>query len=281
MHVCTAVHDLRARLSACRAPSFVPTMGHLHDGHAALVRAARAHGDVTVASIFVNRLQFGPTEDFDTYPRSLEADCALLAGAGCDLVFVPSDAEIYPEAQTFSVLPDPRLAGVLEGAFRPGFFTGVATVVMKLFACVRPTCAVFGEKDYQQLLVIQRMARQFCLDIDIVGVATRRAPDGLAHSSRNVYLSAAERQEASHLHAVLSAAKRRLLEGRTAAAEIERDACAELAQRGWQPDYVAVREATRLRSPGAHRDLVVLGAARLGRTRLTDNLKVTLPRRSP
>src|SRR5690349_17615617 len=187
MYIAHTIAELREHLSAFKRPAFVPTMGNLHDGHLALIEQAKPLGDITVASIFVNRLQFLPHEDFDQYPRTLQVDADKLQAAGCDLLFAPSEADLYPEPQTFKVQPDPRLADILEGQFRPGFFTGVCTVVMKLFMCVQPRVAVFGKKDYQQLMVIRRMVRQFAMPIEIVAGETARAADGLALSSRNGY----------------------------------------------------------------------------------------------
>jgi pantoate--beta-alanine ligase len=272
MHIVHTLSELRKRLAAYRKPAFVPTMGNLHDGHIALVRQAGSLGDVTVASVFVNRLQFLPHEDFDTYPRTLEADAAKLAAAGCDLLFAPSERELYPEPQTFKVLPDPRIADILEGQFRPGFFTGVCTVVMKLFQCVQPRAAVFGKKDYQQLMVIRRMAQQFALPVDIVAGETQRAADGLALSSRNGYLSAAERQEAVHLSRALAHMAQQARAG-VASAALEAEAMESLRGRGWQPDYLTLRRRSDLQPPQPGDELVVLGAARLGATRLIDNLE--------
>jgi pantoate--beta-alanine ligase len=273
MHVVHTIAELRERLANARRAAFVPTMGNLHDGHVALVRKAKPLGDVTVASIFVNRLQFLPHEDFDTYPRTLEADAERLAAAGCDLLFAPLERELYPEPQTFKVMPDPRLADILEGQFRPGFFTGVCTVVLKLFQCVQPCLAIFGKKDYQQLLVIRHMARQFALPIDIAAGETERAADRLALSSRNGYLSEAERREAPNLARALAHMAQRARAGEAHAA-IEAEAMESLRQRGWHPEYMAVRRRADLQ-PGAPGDeLVALGAARLGSTRLIDNFEV-------
>ncbi|KAF1044782.1 pantoate--beta-alanine ligase [Xylophilus sp.] len=278
MHIARTLDDLRATLDAQPArPVLVPTMGNLHGGHIALVRQAVALGGPVAASIFVNRLQFLPHEDFDTYPRTFEADCAKLADAGCDVVFAPAEAELYPEPQTFRVQPDPALADILEGQFRPGFFGGVCTVVLKLFNAVQPRAAVFGQKDYQQLAVIRRMVRQFALPIEIVAGATQRADDGLALSSRNGYLSDAERQEAVQLPLALRRLSGAVRAGGTAGlAALERDAEAALAARGWQPDYLTVRRRGDLLppAPGDTAPLVVLGAARLGGTRLIDNLEI-------
>ncbi|MGB4061361.1 MAG: pantoate--beta-alanine ligase [Burkholderiaceae bacterium] len=276
--------DLRAALAPFQSPSFVPTMGNLHDGHLDLVRQAVPLGDVTVASIFVNRLQFAPNEDFDTYPRTLQADCDKLAAAGCDVVFAPNERDLYPEAQTFTVAPDQALANILEGHFRPGFFTGVCTVVMKLFQCVYaeakgPRHALFGKKDYQQLMVIRRMVEQFALPITVVGGETQRAADGLALSSRNGYLSAPERAEAVQLSQALrqlAEAARALPAGADFAAALgtlEHDAVQALNRRGWRTDYLTVRRRRDLQAPAHGDSLVVLGASRLGATRLIDNLE--------
>ncbi|MEY4750279.1 MAG: hypothetical protein RIQ60_2493 [Pseudomonadota bacterium] len=281
MHVIHTIAELRHRLAGDDSTAFVPTMGNLHDGHLALVREARrlnAGAGPVVASIFVNRLQFLPHEDFDRYPRTLAHDCELLQGAGCDLVFAPDEAELYPEPQAFKVLPPAALADILEGEFRPGFFTGVCTVVMKLLQCVQPAVAVFGQKDYQQLKVIEQMVRQFALPTRIVGAPTIRAADGLALSSRNGYLSATERGEAVALSRTLQeliAGARDL--GRPLA-QLEAQAHAALRERGWAPDYLTLRRRSDLLPPDdAQRQsglpLVALGAARLGATRLIDNLE--------
>jgi len=281
MQVARTIPELRQLLAASQKPAFVPTMGNLHDGHLTLVRQAKPLGDTMVASIFVNRLQFLPHEDFDSYPRTFEADCAKLEAAGCDVVFAPRESDLYPVPQTFKVQPDPALADILEGQFRPGFFTGVCTVVMKLFSAVfagRPAgVAVFGQKDYQQLMVIRQMVQQFALPIEVVGGATRRADDQLALSSRNGYLSEAERAEAVQL----SLALRALARDAAAAADglatqlpaLEARAMDALRARGWQPDYLTVRRRADLQPPQAGDALVALGAARLGTTRLIDNLE--------
>lgn len=282
MKIITTIAELRTHLAAFKRPAFVPTMGNLHDGHLALVRQAKPLGDVLVASIFVNRLQFLPHEDFDTYPRTLQADCAALQAAGCDVVFAPSEAELYPQPQTFRITPPTELTDLLEGHFRPGFFTGVCTVVMKLFACVQPRVAVFGQKDYQQLMVIRQMVQQFALPIDIIGGPTLRAADGLALSSRNNYLNAQERVEAVQLAQALQAMARALRSGAIDVAALEQQAMAALAARGWQPDYLTVRRRSNLQTPTVTEvatlandaGLVVLGAAKLGKTRLIDNLEV-------
>jgi pantoate--beta-alanine ligase len=264
MNVVRTVAELR-RAAAGSPLAFVPTMGNLHAGHLALVALARAHATRVAASIFVNRLQFAPGEDFDRYPRSFAADCEKLAAAGVELVFAPDEGVLYPEPQDFAVDPGP-LGEELEGRFRPGFFRGVATVVLKLFNCVQPRIAVFGKKDYQQLLIVRRMARQLDLPLDIVAGETVREADGLAMSSRNGYLSAAERTEAPRLARTL----REVAAGRLSAPQ----ALQALRDAGWQPDYVEVRRSADLAAPRAgDRARVVLGAARLGATRLIDNLE--------
>lgn len=279
MRVIHTLAELRATLAgpAASRPAFVPTMGNLHDGHLSLVRQARAlvgPAVPVVASIFVNRLQFGPNEDFDRYPRTLARDCELLEGAGCDIVFAPDEAELYPQPQTFKVLPDPALADLLEGHFRPGFFTGVCTVVMKLLQCVQPQVAVFGKKDYQQLMVLSNMVRELALPIEIVPGDTIRAADGLALSSRNGYLSAAERAEAPRLNRQLVRIRERVQAGERDYLRLETEAMAELAAHGWHPDYVTVRRRSDLQPPSGGEALVVLAAARLGTTRLIDNLEI-------
>lgn len=282
MRVIHHIGELRQHLAAFDSPAFVPTMGNLHEGHLSLIRQAKPLGDVTVASIFVNRLQFLPHEDFDTYPRTLQADCAKLEATGCDVVFAPSEQELYPEPQGFKVHPPAHLADMLEGHFRPGFFTGVSTVVLKLFQIVfgqsRGTGhAVFGLKDYQQLMVIRQMVRQFALPIHIHGGAIERAPDGLALSSRNSYLNAEERTEAVQLSIALHALAAGVLGGVHNLAALEQQATQHLTQRGWQVDYLTVRRRLDLQAPETADlqagQLVALGAARLGRTRLIDNLE--------
>jgi pantoate--beta-alanine ligase len=272
MQIAHTVRELRDILAGYRRPAFVPTMGNLHEGHLALVARARPLGDATVASIFVNRLQFLPHEDFDSYPRTWDSDCEKLQAAGCDVLFAPSETELYPEAQTYKVHPPAELADILEGHFRPGFFVGVSTVVMKLFGCVQPRVAVFGKKDYQQLMVIRGLVRQFALPIEIVAGETQRADDGLALSSRNGYLSGAERQEAVQLSLALKrmAAQARAGESIDAIEAQARDA---LLSRGWKPDYLTIRRRADLQAPGAGDSLVALGAAKLGTTRLIDNLE--------
>ena len=274
------VHTIAALRAALPVPgtcTFVPTMGNLHDGHLALVRQAAAHGLPVVVSIFVNRLQFAPHEDFDRYPRTLARDCELLQPAGCNIVFAPDEHELCPEAQTFTVRPDPAMADILEGHFRPGFFTGVSTVVMKLFNAVQPRVALFGKKDYQQLLVIRRMTQQFALPIIIEAAETSRADDGLALSSRNGYLSATERAKAIELSQALRTLAERFGDGVAPSEVLEAQALAALVAHGWQPDYLTVRRQIDLSAPSDDDQRggawVALGAARLGATRLIDNLE--------
>ncbi|WP_198082888.1 pantoate--beta-alanine ligase [Variovorax sp. E3] len=274
MYIAHTIEELRGRLSASKRPAFVPTMGNLHDGHIALMKQAKPLGDATVASIFVNRLQFLPHEDFDTYPRTWDSDCEKLRAAGCDVLFAPTEKVLYPEPQTCKVHPDPALADILEGHFRPGFFIGVCTVVMKLFQCVQPRVAVFGKKDYQQLMMIRHMVRQFALPVEIVGGETFRADDGLALSSRNGYLSKDERAEAVQLSKALKAMAEAVRAGERDLAAIEARAMQSLAQRGWQPDYLVLRRRSDLQAPEAGEPLVALAAARLGNTRLIDNLEI-------
>ena len=281
MKLIHTIAELRSALPTPGRCAFVPTMGNLHEGHFSLVRHAKTHGLPVVASVFVNRLQFAPHEDFDRYPRTLERDCEGLRNAGCDLVFAPDERELYPQPQVYKVLPDPALGDILEGHFRPGFFTGVCTVVMKLFACVQPAVAVFGKKDYQQLMVIQRMVTQFALPILIQGVDTSRSGAGLALSSRNGYLSAAEREEALALSQELQLLAKQVREHPgVPLATLEAQAHAAMTARGWQPDYLTLRRRADLLPPTAQERSalptdawVVLGAARLGTTRLIDNLE--------
>jgi pantoate--beta-alanine ligase len=270
----TALQPHRGRIA------FVPTMGNLHPGHLALVEEARRRvgpEGCVVASIFVNRLQFLPHEDFDQYPRTLARDAELLERVGCDVVFAPAETELYPQPQVYKVHPPAALADLLEGEFRPGFFVGVCTVVMKLFQAVQPDVAVFGQKDYQQLKVIEGMVRQFAMPIEIVGLPTVRAQDGLALSSRNGYLSAGERHDAVLLSRVLAQVGAEV-RGGAAPGEAEARAADTLREHGWAPDYVSVRRRDDLLAPSAQElkagaPLVVLAAARLGQTRLIDNLE--------
>ena len=277
MRVIHSVTKLRAALRGEPETAFVPTMGNLHAGHIALAAQAKQVGRPVVASIFVNPLQFGAGEDFERYPRTLAADCEKLAAVGTDLVFAPGAAEMYPEPQTFQVVPP--LAGELCGAQRPGHFQGVATVVLKLFNIVQPRYAVFGKKDYQQLHILKGLVRQFNLPIEIVDGETVRAEDGLALSSRNGYLSPAERAEAPRLYATLQQAAAKLMAGEPDFDAIEAEAGTELARHGWAVDYVSIRsQATLLPPATGETALVILAAARLGGTRLIDNLELALNR---
>ena len=283
MLIARTVAELRQHLSAYKKPAFVPTMGNLHEGHLSLMRMAKAQGDISVASIFVNRLQFLPGEDFASYPRTFDSDCDKLRSVGCDLLFAPDETELYPQVQSFKLLPDPALADILEGQFRPGFFTGVCTVVLKLFHCVfahSGGVAVFGQKDFQQLLILRRMMSQLAMPIDIVTGATTRAPDGLALSSRNGYLSTEERAEAVQLSVALNqlaqAVRAAAGSGGFNVAAAEAAAMAGLRHRGWAPDYITLRHQHDLSPVTAvgSEPMVVLGAARLGKTRLIDNFEV-------
>lgn len=282
MKIISSIHDLRDQLRGQNRAAFVPTMGNLHEGHLSLMRLARQHGDPVIASIFVNRLQFGPHEDFDKYPRTFEADIEKLEKEGVYVLFAPTEKDLYPEPQEYRVQPPHNLGDILEGEFRPGFFNGVCTVVLKLFSCVQPKVAVFGKKDYQQLMVIRQMCHQLALPVDIVPGETIRAEDGLALSSRNAYLSKDERQEAVQLIQTLHRIQDQIL-GQTLHAQdiarIEQDAMSYLAGRGWKPDYVCVRQRKNLINAtdtdlANQEPLVVLAAAKLGNTRLIDNLEI-------
>ncbi|MBI3376765.1 MAG: pantoate--beta-alanine ligase [Betaproteobacteria bacterium] len=265
MRIVDSIAQLRDWRSNVGRLAFVPTMGNLHAGHIALVRLARQHAPYVAVSIFVNRLQFAPAEDFGSYPRSFEDDCAKLEAAGVELLFAPGETVLYPEPQGFIVEPPPQ-ANELEGAFRQRFFHGVTTVVLKLFNCVRPEVAVFGKKDYQQLMMVKAMVRQFNLPIQVVAAETEREPDGLAMSSRNGYLSAAERAEAPRLHRLLAA----IAAGTTTCS----NAFDQIAAAGWKPDYFEIRRRRDLAPPQTEdRERVVLAAARLGATRLIDSLE--------
>jgi pantoate--beta-alanine ligase len=274
------IEELRDQLRGQLRVSFVPTMGNLHEGHLALMKLARQHGDPVVASIFVNRLQFGPNEDFDRYPRTLRDDIAKLErDRNVYVLFAPNESELYPEPQNYRVQPPQELGDILEGECRPGFFGGVSTVVLKLFSCVQPRVAVFGKKDYQQLMVIRNMCRQFQLPVEILAHETVRAEDGLALSSRNVYLQPTERTEAPQLFAQLRIMKDKVRAGEADAALLEREATNYLQARGWLVDYIAIRRRRDLHKPShaemlAGEPLVVLAAAKLGATRLIDNLEL-------
>ncbi|MEN9793985.1 MAG: hypothetical protein RJA17_525 [Pseudomonadota bacterium] len=283
MKIVHTIAELRAQLRGQLRTAFVPTMGNLHEGHLSLMRLAAKHGDPVVASIFVNRLQFTPNEDFDRYPRTLEADAQKLEAEGVYVLFAPDEREIYPVPQEFRISPPRDLGDILEGEFRPGFFVGVTTVVMKLFQCVGPQVAVFGKKDYQQQMVIRQMCEQFSLPTEIISAETIRDADGLALSSRNGYLSVQEREEAPVLCRTLQDMRDALV-GRSDVTVadcqfMETQAMAALRQRAWQPDYLSIRLQRNLRPPSqadldAQAPLVILAAARLGSTRLIDNLEV-------
>jgi pantoate--beta-alanine ligase len=277
MQVVHSAAELRAVLAGESGTAFVPTMGNLHAGHVSLIELAKRHGRPVVASVFVNPLQFGAGEDFEHYPRTLEADCEKLAASGCDIVFAPEVAEMYPVAQTFSVEPPESLANDLCGAFRPGHFSGVATVVLKLFNLVQPQVAVFGSKDFQQLLVIRELVRQFNLPIEIMAGATLREADGLAMSSRNAYLGTSERIQAAQLQRELATIVAAVQAGGRDFAALATSAARHLKMAGWRVDYVALRDAATLQPPTpATARLVVLGAAWLGKTRLIDNIETPL-----
>jgi pantoate--beta-alanine ligase len=287
MKIVTDIQELRDHLRGQNRASFVPTMGNLHEGHLSLMRIARQHGDPVIASIFVNRLQFGPHEDFDKYPRTLEEDASKLEKEGVYVLFAPTESVLYPEPQEYRVDPPKQLGDILEGEFRPGFFKGVCTVVLKLFSCVQPKVAVFGKKDYQQLMIIRQMAQQFALPVDIVAGETIRAEDGLALSSRNGFLSAEERVEAPQLqialqnlrHEIRAVLSSSLVTSPSQLVTLEQKTIDALKRRGWAPDYIAIRKRSNLLAPNAEdlaskRDLVILTAAKLGKTRLIDNLEV-------
>ena len=283
MKIISDIQELRDHLRGQNRASFVPTMGNLHEGHLSLMRLARQHGDPVVASIFVNRLQFGPNEDFDSYPRTMQADIDKLEKEGVYILFAPTERDLYPQPQEYRVDPPQQLGDILEGEFRPGFFKGVCTVVLKLLSCVQPKVAVFGKKDYQQLMIIRQMAKQFALPVDIIPGETIRAEDGLALSSRNGYLSIEERLEAPELQKILKEVRARVLDlserNTHSLIEIEKLAVDLLAGRGWQPDYIAIRQQSDLAKASneqlqAGEPLVILTAAKLGNTRLIDNLEI-------
>ena len=281
MEIVTTIAAVRERVAAWRGRgervAFVPTMGNLHAGHISLIELARRHGERFVASIFVNRLQFGPNEDFNHYPRTPDRDARMLEEAGCDLMFQPDVGEMYPSSPQIATRVEvPGLSDILCGEFRPGHFAGVATVVAKLFSIVQPDVAVFGEKDFQQLTVIRRMVVDLCLPVRIVGAPTMREADGLAMSSRNQYLEPAERERAPLIHAALQRVVPRIAAGDSDLAALEREGAESLARAGFRVDYFSVRRAEDLLAPGpGDRDLVVLAAARLGRARLIDNLRAS------
>lgn len=275
MQIITTIAQLRTRLSAESAIAFVPTMGNLHEGHLNLMREARDHGVCVVASIFVNPLQFGPNEDFDQYPRTLEEDSEQLQGL-VDVVFAPSVNEMYPVSQNVFVALPP-VAAELCGAARPSHFCGMATVVLKLLNIVQPQVALFGKKDYQQLYLIRQLVAQLNLPINIVGVETVRALDGLALSSRNQYLTPDERAKAAFLRQLLLGMRLAILQGEGDFTRLQQDAFDDLQQRGWAVDYVSIRQQSDLKvATRRHADLVILAAAKLGQSRLLDNVELDL-----
>ena len=283
MRIISDIQDLRAQMSGQNRVAFVPTMGNLHAGHLSLMKIAAVYGAPVVASIFVNRLQFGPNEDFDKYPRTMQSDVDKLEAEHVYVLFAPSEKDLYPEPQEYRVLPPTQLGDILEGEFRPGFFQGVCTVVLKLFSCVQPRVAVFGKKDYQQLMIIRSMCRQLALPVEIIAAETVRDVDGLALSSRNQYLSVEDRAEAPRLYRVLNQVRDAIQADVAHAANnlhaLEEKAVAELTEHGWKPDYVAVRRQHDLLKPTPEQvrvgePLVILAAARLGTTRLIDNLEI-------
>ena len=279
MDIVHTVATLRARLKTQSPIGFVPTMGSLHAGHIDLMRISRERigkRGCGVVSIFVNRLQFGPKEDFGKYPRTLVDDCEKCRLAGVDVVFAPDESEVYPDPQAY-IVELPEIQHMLEGAVRPGHYRGVATVVLKLFNMVQPQVAVFGKKDYQQCRVLDNMVRQFNLPVELLLAETVRADDGLALSSRNGYLTLTERAEAPQLIAALRAIGSALQNGERDFVALETNALSTLKSRGWQPDYVAIRrQRDLLPSAPADNALVVLAAARIGATRLIDNLEVSI-----
>jgi pantoate--beta-alanine ligase len=283
MKIISDINELRDHLRGQNRASFVPTMGNLHEGHLSLMRLARQHGDPVVASIFVNRLQFGPNEDFDSYPRTMQADIDKLEQEGVYVLFAPTEKDLYPQPQEYRVDPPQQLGDILEGEFRPGFFKGVCTVVLKLFSCVQPRVAVFGKKDYQQLMIVRQMASQFALPVEIVPAETIRAEDGLALSSRNIYLSTEERAEAPALQRQLGAMREQVLDLKektvSSLLDIEAKALTQMQARGWKPDYIAIRQQRDLAKPtqanlDSGQPLVIVTAAKLGKTRLIDNLEI-------
>ena len=277
MRIVHSVAEFRALRPSLGHLAFVPTMGNLHAGHISLVKAAREHTDQIAASIFVNRLQFGPCEDLERYLRTLDEDAAQLEDAGVGVLFAPDEQEMYPSPQRYHVEPPIEQVSILEGEFRAGHFRGVATVVMKLLQIVQPDIALFGKKDYQQLMVLRNMVSQFAMPIQVVGCETVRAEDGLALSSRNGYLSADERKRAPQLNAELRKIRTAVLDGHRDFEGLQESAAARLDSAGWQTEYVRICRRADLQ-PGnaaaAEEARVVLAAARLGTTRLIDNLEI-------
>ena len=274
MRIIHSIAELRAALGRESRITLVPTMGNLHEGHLSLARIARRQPGLVVTSIFVNQLQFAPHEDFKRYPRTLQRDCELLAGVGCDIVFAPDDGEMYPQPQEYKVTPPAAIADILEGHWRPGFFVGVCTVVLKLFNIVQPQVAVFGKKDYQQLLIIRNMVGQLSLPVEIIAGETVRGADGLALASRNSYLNDAQKAEAGAMHAALNQVAAAVRAGGSDWPALEAAGVQTLRGHGWAADYVAIRRRSDLGAPATGAPLVVLGAGALGSTRLIDNLEI-------
>jgi pantoate--beta-alanine ligase len=288
MKIIHTIADLRAHLRGQTRIAFVPTMGNLHNGHMALIETAKKYGNPIVVSIFVNRLQFAPHEDFDKYPRTMLDDIEKLTQAGVYVLFAPHESEMYPEQQSYQIKPPQDVGEILEGAFRPNFFYGVCTVVLKLFACVQPLVAVFGKKDYQQLMLIKKMCAQFCLPIEIIAQETIRAEDGLALSSRNTYLSTVEREQAIQLYQTLQFMQKNIVDVVKnklatdnivhAIQNIEQQAQINLQNNGWKIDYLSIRQQHNLLEPTSIEEvmskLVIVAAAHLGKTRLIDNLEI-------
>ncbi|BBO59639.1 pantoate--beta-alanine ligase [Mycoavidus sp. B2-EB] len=278
MKIIHSIQELRDQLRGQNRAAFIPTMGNLHEGHLSLIRLAHQHGDPVIASIFVNRLQFGPQEDFDQYPRTFKADLEKLQQENVYVLFAPRETDLYPEPQHYRVQPPNGISSILEGEFRPDYFQGMCTVVMKLFGCVQPRIAVFGKKDYQQLMIVRAMSQQFALPTEIIAAETVRAEDGLALSSRNMYLNPAERAEAPRLFKTLSDLRHKILiEKRSDFARLEQEAVTQLSAHGWAPQYIAIRKQVDLQAPAAHETeapLVAVAAAKLGATRLIDNLEI-------
>jgi pantoate--beta-alanine ligase len=284
METLAGIRELRDRITQWRRQSqriaFVPTMGNLHAGHGDLIRKAGTLSDRVVVSVFVNPLQFGPNEDYAAYPRTPDDDRRLLESLNVDVLFLPSVDEMYPHGQAVTArVQVPGIEDILCGAFRPGHFMGVATVVVKLLNIVQPDIALFGEKDFQQLMIIRRAVSDLCMPVEIVGVPTMRESDGLAMSSRNRYLSPEERAKAPRIYAELERARQAIESGSRDFQSIEQAGMAALQSAGFRPDYFSIRDAATLEAPSAtSTELVVLTAARIGRARLIDNVKVALRR---
>lgn len=277
MHIFHTITELRSWRKQVKRVALVPTMGNLHAGHLALVRTAKAHADAVVVSIFVNRIQFGVGEDFDLYPRTLAEDVEKLTEAGADVVFAPSETELYPNGTQQYFVEPPAIQNELCGRSRPGHFRGVATIVTKLFNIVQPDVACFGKKDYQQLAVIKGMVQDLNMDIDIIPVEIERADSGLALSSRNGYLTIEQREQAAQLSAQLRTMAEAMRRGNRQFAALENSAATYLQQHGWEVDYIEVRHAQTLtKAQISDKNLVIVAAAILGTTRLIDNLEVQL-----